>query len=180
MTVQSLYSFAAETATEDTIFTALGIDWKMLILQIVAFLILVWLLGKFVYPWLMKSVDERQAKIEAAAKMATDAQNQAAKAEENIEKMMEQAKKEAADIVNTARQESAAALSESEEKARIQSERIVAEAHEQIDKDVIAAKKALYNETLDLVASATSKLTGTMVDAKTNEAMIAKAVKESK
>lgn len=178
--VQSLYIFAAETTTEGDIFSAIGIDWKMLILQIIAFLLLVWLLGKFVYPWLMKSVDDRQAKIEQAAKMATEAQAEAAKSEEKIEQMMEKARKEAAEIVETARQESAAALSDSEDKARSQAERIVAEAHEQIDKDVIAAKKALYNETLDLVANATGKLTGTVIDSKKNEAIITKAVKESK
>lgn len=178
--MQSLYIFAAEAASHnDDIFTALGIDWKMLILQIIGFLILVVLLGKFVYPWLMKSVDERQSKIEEAAKLATEAQAEAAKTEEKVAKLLEEARKEAADIVNTARQESAAALSESEEKARKQAERIVAEAHEQIDKDVIAAKKTLYNETLNLVASATEKVVGRSLDKKANESIIAEAVKES-
>ena len=63
-----LSQFASEAAAADKdLFSALGIDWRLLILQIIAFLILVVLLGKFVYPWLMKSVDERQAGIEAAA-----------------------------------------------------------------------------------------------------------------
>ena len=63
-----LSQFAAETTTNKDLFTALGIDWRLLILQIIAFLVLVALLGKFVYPWLIKSVDARQDGIEAAAK----------------------------------------------------------------------------------------------------------------
>lgn len=177
--MQGLYTFAETAASDGNILTALGIDWKLLILQIVGFLILVVLLGKFVYPWLMKSVDERQAKIEEAAKMATEAQAEAAKTEEKVAQLLDEARKEAASIVATARQESAAALSESEEKARKTAERIVAEAHEQIDKDVIAAKKTLYNETLNLVATATEKVVGTVVDKKANEAIIAAAIKES-
>lgn len=178
--MQSLTQFASETTGGGNIFSSLGIDWQMLILQLVGFLLLIFLLSKWVYPWLMKSVDERQGKIEAAAKMAAEAQEQASKAEEKTAELLEEARKEAADIVNTARKESAAALSESEEKARTQAERIVSEAHEQIDKDIIAAKKALYNETLDLVASATGTLTGSVMDAKKNEAVITKAVKEAK
>lgn len=178
--MQALTQFAAETESKGNIFASLGIDWQMLILQIVAFLILVGILGKYIYPWLMKSVDERKEKIDEAAKLATEAQAEAAKTEEKVARMLEDARKEAADIVNTARQESSAALTESEEKARKQAERIVTEAQEQIDKDVIAAKKTLYNETLRLVASATEKVVGSVVDSKANESIISKALKESK
>lgn len=172
--------FAAAEAASDDILTALGIDWKMLILQIVAFLILVALLGKFVYPWLMKSVDERKDKIEAAAKAAATAQAEAAKTEEKMIELLEQARKEAAEIVNTAKLESTAALAASEEKAKTQAERIVANAHEQIDRDVIAAKKQLYNETLELVATATEKVVGKVANAKGNDELITAALKESK
>ena len=53
--------FAESSSASGNVFIALGIDWRLLILQIIAFLILVWLLAKFVYPWLLKQVDERQA-----------------------------------------------------------------------------------------------------------------------
>ena len=96
--VSTLTHFASDGAAGD-IFTALGIDWKTLILQIVAFLILVWLLGKFVYPWLMKSVDERQKNIEEAAKAAKQAQESAAESEAETAELLATARKEAAEIV---------------------------------------------------------------------------------
>jgi F-type H+-transporting ATPase subunit b len=176
--VYHLTQFAAET--KGNIFASLGIDWQMLILQIVAFLILVWGLGKFVYPWLMKSVDERQDKIEAAAEAAAEAQKMAEKSEEAMEKLLETARKQATEIVNTARLESATALTASEERAKTTAERIVADAHVQIDKDIIAAKKSLYNETIDLVALATRKVVGKTVSAKQNDTLITEALKESK
>jgi F-type H+-transporting ATPase subunit b len=172
-----LNQFAAEAS--GNVFTSLGIDWQMLILQLVGFLILVFILGRWVYPWLMKSVDERQEKIEAASKLAEDVKKEAAKAEEKTAALLEEARKEAADIVNTARLESTAAIAASEEKAKKQAEHIVSEAKEQIQKDVVAAKKALYDETLDLVATATEKVVGAKVDAKANESIIAKAIKEA-
>lgn len=182
--MQVLTQFAAEetaaVAEKADIFTSLGIDWQMLILQLVGFLLLVVILRRWVYPWLMKSVDERQEKIEAASKAAEEAKQAAASAEEKTAELLEVARKEAADIVNTARLESAAAIAASEEKARKQAQRIAADAKEELQKDVIAAKKALYDETLDLVAAATEKVVAGTVDAKANNAIVTKAVKEAR
>lgn len=177
-----LSQFAAETTTEATgdIFSALGIDWRLLILQIIAFLVLVFLLGKFVYPWLMKSVDERQANIEAAAKAAAKAQEAAEKNNEKVAELLAEARKEASDIVSTAKQESAEIVSMSEKKAVKTAEQIVANAHEQINKDVENVKKQLYNETLELVGLATEKVIGATLTKKTDSELIATAIKESK
>lgn len=177
-----LSQFAAETTTEATgdIFSALGIDWRLLILQIIAFLVLVFLLGKFVYPWLMKSVDERQANIEAAAKAAAKAQEAAEKNNEKVAELLAEARKEASDIVSTAKQESAEIVSMSEKKAVKTAEQIVANAHEQINKDVENVKKQLYNETLELVGLATEKVIGATLTKKADSELIATAIKESK
>lgn len=175
-----LSHFAETAASNGDVFSALGIDWRLLILQIVAFLILVWLLAKFVYPWLMKSVDERQANIEAAAKAATEAQAAAADSQHETELLLETARKEAADIVATAKLEAADMQSKAEEKAKSAAEKIVADAHVQLSKDVEAAKRALHNETLELVALATEKVIGAAHTSKADQELIAKSVKESR
>lgn len=175
-----LRQFAAETAeAEAGLFGALGIDLRLLILQIIAFLILVFLLGKFVYPWLMKQVDERQANIEAAAKAATTAQKAAADSQEKVAHLLAEARKEAADIVSTAKLESAEIMAHSEKKAKQQAERIVTEAQAQLEKDVAKARKALHNDTLELIALATEKVVGGALTNKIDNDRIAKAVKES-
>jgi F-type H+-transporting ATPase subunit b len=157
--VQNLTQFAA---TNGNIFTSLGIDWKSLILQIVAFLLLVAILGKWVYPWLMKSVDERQRGIEEANKAAEGAKDAAEKAEEKMESLLSEARKQAADIVATARQESATALS----------------AQDEISKDVIAAKKTLHDETLSLVGLATEKVLGKVVSKDIDQKLIKESLEE--
>lgn len=179
----SFLSHFAATETHEAsgdIFSALGIDWRLLILQIIAFLILVVILGKFVYPWLMKSVDERQANIEAANKAAAQAQKAAEENEHKVAELLDEARKEAAEIVNTAKLESAEIVSASEKKAQKTAEKIMADAHEQIDKDVENLRKALHNETLELVALATEKVVGASHDKKADSALIAKAVEEAR
>lgn len=175
-----LTHLASAEASSGNIFEALGIDWKMLIFQILGFVVLVWLLGKFVYPILLKSVDARQAEIEASTKAATEAEKKAAKAEADIEKLMKQARKDASSIVSTAREEANAALEAAETKAKTRADAIVTSAQEEIQKDVIAAKKALHNETIDLVALATEKVVGKTVSSKVDDSIIANAVKEVK
>lgn len=175
-----LTQMAAAEAASGNIFDALGIDWKMLVFQIIGFVVLVWLLGKFVYPILMKSVDARQAEIEASTKAASEAEKKAAKAEADVENLMKQAKRDANDIVSTAREEANAALESAENKAKSRAEAIVATAHDQIQKDVIAAKKSLHNETIDLVALATEKVVGKTITAKIDDSIITSSVKEAK
>lgn len=176
-----LSQLAAETTeTQSDIFTALGIDWRLLILQIIAFLVLVVLLGKFVYPWLMKAVDERQAKIDEANKAAEEARAQAEKNKEDITKLLAKARQQATEIVETAKLESAEIVGASEKKAQKTAEQIVADAHVQIDKDVENMRKQLYNETLELVGLATEKVVGASLSKPADKELITRAVKESK
>ncbi|RYF27726.1 MAG: ATP synthase F0 subunit B [Chloroflexi bacterium] len=175
-----LTQFAAtESATEGGIFGALGIDITMLVLQAIAFLILVVLLGKFVYPVLIKAVDDRQEKIEEGTKAAIEAEKKADEAKSEVAQLMKQARKEASEIVATAKDEANAAIEKSEQRAKVRAEKIVESAHEQIEKDVIAAKKALHNETIDLVALATEKVVGKTISASADDKVIAAAIKES-
>ena len=175
-----LTQFAETSAPSGGIVEALGIDWQMLVFQIIGFLVLVWLMSKFVYPVLIKQVDKRQALIEESTKAAVEAEKNAVKAEEKIKALLSEARKEAADIVTTAKNESNQMVSSAEQKAKENAERIVTSAHESIEKDIIAAKKALHNETLELVALATEKVVGKTVDAKVDAKVVESALKEAK
>lgn len=175
-----LTQFAETGAASGGIFEALGIDWQMLIFQIIAFVILVALLGKFVYPSLIKTVDARHDDIEASTKAAQEAEKKAAQASKDIEKMLKQARSEAGEIVTTAKEEATAAIEAADAKSKERAERIIVEAHAQLDKDVIAAQKMLQNETLELVALATEKVLGKTVTPKVDEAVISTAIREAK
>lgn len=176
--MQDLTQLAA--APGSNIFTSLGIDWQNLILQAVAFLVLVFVLGKWVYPWLMKSVDERQADIEAAAKATVEAQKIVETNKEAVAELLLEARKEANEIISTAKLESAEMISSSEKKAQKVAERIAKDAHEQLDKDVVNARKVLYNDTLELVGLATEKIIAKKLDKKADSELIESVVKAAK
>jgi len=170
--------FADSSAASGGIFEALGIDWKMLIFQIIGFVVLVWFMGKFVYPILLKTVDARQEKIEAGSKAAAEAEKQATEAKEKVDRLLKQARSEATDIVATAKDEATAMIETAETKSKARAEQIVAQARDDLEKEVTAAKKALHNETLNLVAQATEKVIGKTVTSAVDAKVIADAMKE--
>lgn len=175
-----LTNFAAteHASGGDSIFTSLGIDGQMLLYQVVAFLILTFVLAKWVFPVLMKAVDDRQEAIEAGTKAAEAAEQKAAEATEELQKLMKEARAEAKEIVATAKDEANAMVADSEVKAKSRAEKIVKDAHEQLEKDVIAARKALFNDTIDLVATATEKVVGKAVSDGVDKKIINEAVKD--
>jgi len=175
--IYALQQFA-ETQSSGGIFQSLGIDWQMLLFQGVAFLILVWALSKYVYPILIKSVDDRQSKIEAGQKAAVEAEKKAVEAKEEVAKLLAEARNEAKDIVATAKDEANAMVADSEQKAKARAEKIAKDAHDQLARDVIAARKQLHNDTIELVALATEKVVGKTVNSDVDKKVIAAAVKE--
>ena len=180
----AFYHYIAEAAETEAgsdggLIGALGINWQLLIIQIVAFLLLVWLLGKFVYPWLMKSIDQRQKDIEDAHKANATAQKLANESRRDMEEILANARKEAGSIVATAKQEASDIVIASEKKARSAADRIAKEAQESLAREVETAKQQLREETIEMVALATEKVIGKAHAGPADRAMITDALKEA-
>lgn len=176
----TVFAATSEASSDGGVLAALGIDWTLLVIQLVSFLVLVWLLGKFVYPVFVRIIDERQEKIEASVKAAEIAEQKAEAAQEDVAALLKEARKEAKEIVTTAKDEATAILEASDAKAKSRADKIVKDAHDQLEKDIVAARKALHNDTIELVALATEKVIGNVADAKLDRKIIESAVKEAK
>ncbi len=174
-----LLNFAAETGGDKAqpgLFGALGIDWRMLLLQLLAFGILVWLLGKYVYPPLVKAIDDRERNIEKSVAAARDAEARAEKSQHEIEKLLRSARTEADEILARAHAEAAANVADAEEKARNRSEQIVKDAHVQLQADVAKARQALKHDAAQLVAAATERIIHEKVDSRKDAELIDRAL----
>lgn len=169
----------AETAEKANLFSSLGIDWKLLVLQTIAFLILLVVLRKWVYPPLVAMLDKRDADLKASADAAQEAKQAADRAESEVASLLQEAKHEAADIVATAKAEATAMVDAAEEKSKKKSEALLAAAQTDIENEVKAARDQLRNEMIDLVSLATEKVVGKTVSAKVDSDMIAQSIKEA-
>lgn len=171
-------SAAAEGEESANLLGALGIDWMLLVQQALAFLVLVAVLAKFVYPALMKAVESRREQIESSMKEAKEAEEKLARAEEKIAKMFADARKEADDIIARSSAEANSMVADAEEKAKERAEQIVASAHTQLEADVRKARQALKDDTVELVALATEKIVGEKLDTQKDAKLIGKALEE--
>ena len=67
--VTQFASAEAHATDKADLFGSLGIDWKLLILQSVAFLVLLFVLSKWVYPPLAAMLDKRDKDLRTAPKI---------------------------------------------------------------------------------------------------------------
>lgn len=167
---------AATHAEQTDILTGLGINWQLVIFQIVAFCLLVFILSKWVFPIFFKIIDKRQETIEASNRAAIEASKHAEKAQAEIDKLLKVARSEAKEIVVTAKEEATAMVQDAEARGKANAEHIVADARDELAKEVVAAKKALHNETIELVAAATEKVIGKTVNAGVDAKVISSAL----
>ena len=180
MNIPSSYIASTQTAEEAGMLGLLGLDLRLLLFQTAAFLLLLLFLRKVVYPPLMRALDERQKTIEAGLNAAREAEEKAQQSQEEIEELLKTARKEASDIVATARSEAVASVESAEEKAKVRAKRIADQAHEQIEQDVLAARKALKQDTIELVALATEKIISQKMDPTKDKKVIEASLQEAK
>lgn len=159
---------------------ALGIDWKLLVEQALAFLILVAVLGKFVYPALMKAVDDRRAQIEAGLQEAKESHQALEKAEAKAEELLVQARKDADEILARSHQEAGTMVADAEAKAQQRAQQIVTDARVQLEHDVAKAREALKADTIQLVALATERVLHEKLDTTKDTHLIKKALEEER
>lgn len=170
---------SAEPTAKAGLFESLGINVEMLVFQTIAFLLLLWLLSKFVYPILTKMLDEREATIAEGQQAAAEAIKKANAATSEIDAQIAEAKKTAADIVEVAQKEAAKVVEEAEAKATKKAEHLLEQAEARIEGEVAAARAVLKTEMTSLVAAATEKVLGKKLDGKTDAELIREALKES-
>lgn len=180
--MHNLIVASAEAAKETSpgLFEALGLDVRLLVEQTIAFLILVAILAKFVYPALIKTIEQRREQIEAGQKEAKQAEEALIAAEEKVADMLADARREADEIIARSHTEASAMVSDAEEKAKARAEQVVADARNQLEADVRKAREVLKSEAITLVAAATEKIVGEKLDEKKDANLIKGALSQEK
>lgn len=159
---------------------ALGIDPLAILAQGVTFLLLLFIIKKFALTKIVKTLEDRRKTIEGSLEKAEALNKQNEEAEKRVNLLLGEARTEAEEIITKSREEAGTLLADAEESAVQKSEKIVADGKLQIEAEVLKAREALKKETLGLVAEATSAVLSETVDAKKHEALIKKALQESK
>ncbi len=158
---------------------ALGFNLPGLIAQIINFGVLLLILRLFLYPPLMRVLDERKRRIQEGLERAEQAAEEAQASEGEARRIMEAARTEAREIVASS-QETAQRLREDlEQRARVDAEQIVTRAREEIGLERDQAIEQLRGEFADLTITAAERVIGQALDRDAHQRLIDEVIVSS-
>ena len=162
------------------LFAAFGLDWKILIAQLINFAILVFVLYKFGYKPFFKFLEDRTSKIEAGIENADKASKKLAEITEKEIEVLKTAKKEALKIIETARLESEENKKKAVEKAKEEIGQIINKEKQSMQQEKAEVLRDIKNEVSSLVISAVEKVLAEKMDSKKDKEMIEKVIADLK
>jgi len=157
---------------------AFGIDVRLLIANLINFLLLVGILYKLGYQPILKFVRERQAKIEQGIKDAERASQKLSDAAKEKESLLTEAHQEAQEILSRAKDQAGVQAKAILEKTNNEAREIVQRAKREIRLEQEQSVATIKQETASLVLAVSEKLLREKLDEKGNKQFIEKAIKD--
>lgn len=155
----------------------IGFDWHLALANFINFLIVFWLLQRFVWRPLRAHIETRQAAIAQGLDDAREAEHKKAEAVEASRRILEEAKRERADLLHEAHLAGEQIVHTAGNAARAHAEAIMKHATEQAIELEREAKRRVRETAVELAVNATRAILQAEVDKKRGEVLIREMVK---
>lgn len=149
-----------------------------LIAQMIVFLILIWFTMKFIWPPLMKAMDERARRIADGLNAADRARKELADADARAAEEVKQARADAATIIEKANQQAGQIVDKARVDALAEAVKQKATALADIDNMAHRARAELRGQVAGLAMAGAEKILKREIDAGTHKALIEQLVAE--
>lgn len=176
MRYDQVINFAAETPAGGI--GALGLNVKSFIFQLITFLIVLWILRRYVFPKLVASLEQRRQVLEQSLIQAKQTEDALKAAHLSASELLKKAQHQADLTLAETEKKAQALLREAESKGAVQAERILAEAHKATELERLRLKRELKHELGDLVVAATEKILRQKLTSAHDKALIRQNLKE--
>src|SRR6185437_4515779 len=130
------------------------------IVEVIAFLIMLGILARYVLPVINKALEDRQEQIRSQFEAGEKAQQEAAEAREEYQQQLVEAREEAGRTREEARAQGAAIIAQMREQAQNEAERITTSAHAQIEAERQQALTSLRSEVGEMATTLASRIVG--------------------
>jgi F-type H+-transporting ATPase subunit b len=159
-------------------FDAFGVDVFKLAFQIINFLLLLWLLNRFLIKPLLGRLDERKGKIEKGLEDAEAAARDRELARAEREAAVDEARREAQAMIARANKIADDSRTEILTQARAEAEKVTARAREEINAEKEKAMAELRASVADLALEAAGKLVRAEMSGATQKRLVDDFLKE--
>ncbi|SDZ76833.1 F0F1 ATP synthase subunit B [Nitrosospira multiformis] len=144
-----------------------------LISQAMAFAIFIWFTVRFVWPPLMRAIENRQKTIAEGLAAGERGKRELELASQRSGDVVREAKQRASDIIAQAEKRAAEIVDEAKVAAREEGGRILVGAKAEVEQEVFRAKEVLRQQVADLALAGAAKILRREVDEKAHAELLA-------
>lgn len=140
--------------------------------QAAAFFLFIWFTVKFVWPPIMRAIEQRQKTIAEGLAAAERGKQDLELASRRASDLIREAKEQAQEIIALAEKRASELLDEAKVAAKSEGDRIVAAAKAEIDQEVSRARDTLRGQVAVLAVKGAEKILRREVDAKAHAELL--------
>lgn len=155
-----------------------GLNPYLTIAQIVNFLILLYILKRYLYPPLFKVFKKREELVKENIQKAEASDKALENAKEQEKEIIQKARLTANDMLKQAHEQSDEVVKQAEATAKERTDKMIADAKEQIELETAQAQKELNKYVLQLSMDMLKRTLSNVFTAKEQSEIIDKAMKE--
>ncbi|HXZ99157.1 MAG TPA: F0F1 ATP synthase subunit B [Candidatus Binatia bacterium] len=148
-----------------------------LIAEIIAFLLMVGILWRWVYPRVMRAADHRERIIETGLRQAQESERRLSEVKGQVDQLLEEARGQAREIGSRAHRDAASEAEEVRAKAREEAKAFAEQARQDIVAERDKAMRDLSGQVGALVVAAAAQVLGESIDAAAHQKLIERSVK---
>jgi len=130
----------------------------LLIWTLLAFLVMLFILGKFAWPAIIKGLRDREQSISSSLETAQKVKAEMAQLKSENEALLAKAREERAQLLKEAREAKDKIINEAKEQSKIEANKIMLEAQAAINTQKMAALTEVKNQVGKLVIEVTEKV----------------------
>jgi F-type H+-transporting ATPase subunit b len=141
--------------------------------QIGVFIILALFTMRFVWPPIMRALDERAARISEGLAEAERGRQSLAQAGKTAAETLRGGREKAADVIADAEKRAGQIIEKARDDARVEAEKVMAAARDEIEQEAARMRESLRGRIADLAVAGAEKILRREVDAKAHADLLA-------
>ena len=149
-----------------------------LIIQMLVFVIFIWVTMRFIWPPLMKALETRRKTIADGLAAAEEGKKALELAEIKAKEQLTEAKTQAAHIIEQANQRASHIIDESKTRAREEGDHLLQLAKGEIEQEYNAAKEKLMKQVSSIAVAGAERILQHEVDKASNDRLVDELVSE--
>jgi F-type H+-transporting ATPase subunit b len=162
-----------------TFFNSFGVNVLSLLYYLLLFGIVLYLLRRYAFSVILRTIDARQDKINKSLDEAQEAAASVKTSQAKAEKTIDEAAAEAREIITRAERLAAEIHEDARKEAKVEAELIVVKAREEIDRERQAAVNDLRAAAVDLALAAAGRVIGENLSDDRSRQLAEAAVKQA-